>query len=572
VYEAIQAEQAKTFAASAKHLLKDSKQRILLEASPSGRSNMQRDYGRSLIALGVLVAMVLLIACANVANLMTAQAAGRTREMALRVSIGAGRKRLVQLVLAESAMLTLFAAAIGGLFAWWSAPFVVNLINPPNDPARLDLPADWRVLGFGLAVTLIVTFLFGLAPALGASAVKPASALKGGEDPHSKRRLMHVLIGVQVAFCFLVLFVAGLFVTTFDRLSHQPTGFSAERILNLETVTTNPVPQSSWDQTADHLRSLPGVEKVALITWPLMSGESRVSFVVVNGEQSTVLADVLAVSPGWMDTMRISFIAGRDFLPSETFPNAAIVNETFAKQYFGGSDPTGKSFTDDHGQAYFQIVGYVHDARTRDDMHRPIRATFFVPFHAVDAQGAPAPIRRGTFVVRTASANPLALASSLRQEVPRAQGGLRVSNTRTQVEINQIKTVRERLLAMLALFFAGVALLLAGVGLYGVLDYSVLQRRREIGIRVAIGARPAGIVRLVTARIALVVAAGAVAGLALGIVSVRYIEGLLFQVKPTDLPMLAIPAFTMLAAAVIAALPAVLHAVQIDPVEMLRSE
>jgi ABC-type antimicrobial peptide transport system permease subunit len=140
------------------------------------------------------------------------------------------------------------------------------------------------------------------------------------------------------------------------------------------------------------------------------------------------------------------------------------------------------------------------------------------------------------------------------------------------VEINQIKTVRERLLAMLALFFAGVALLLAGVGLYGVLDYSVLQRRREIGIRVAIGARPAGIIRLVTSRIGAVIATGALAGLVLGVASVRYIESLLFQVKPTDVSMLAIPALIMLAAALIAASPAVLHAVQIDPVEMLRSE
>ncbi len=572
VHRAIQTEQAKVFATTAKHLLKDSPKNLLLEASPSGRSNMQRDYRRALIALGVLVALVLLIACANVANLMTAQAAGRTREMALRVSIGAGRRRLVQLVLVESAMLALLAAAIGAVLAWWSAPLVVNMINPPNDPARLDLPADWRVLAFGLALTLVVTFLFGLAPALGASAVRPVSALKGGEDPHSKRRMMHTLIAAQVAFCFLVLFVAGLFVATFDRLSHQPTGFSTDRILNLETVTPHPVPPASWDQTAEHLRLLPGVERVALVGWPLMSGESRVSFVVVNGQQSTALADVLSISPGWMDTMRIPFIAGRDFLPAETFPGAAIVNETFAKEYFGGDDPTGKSFTDDTGQLHFQIVGFVHDARLRDDMRRPIRPTYFVPFRAVDPQGAAVPIRRGTFVVRTSSANPLALAAIFRQEVPRALGGLRVSNIRTQVEINQIKTVRERLLAMLALFFAGVALLLAGIGLYGVLDYSVLQRRREIGIRMAIGARPAGIARLITREIAAVVAVGALAGLALGAASVRYIEALLYQVHPSDVAMLAIPSLTMLAATLLAALPAVLHAVQIDPVEMLRSE
>src|SRR5439155_10750872 len=129
------------------------------------------------------------------------------------------------------------AAAVGGLFAWWSAPFVVRMINPPDNPARLFLPADWRVLGFGLALALGVMFLFGLAPALRASAVKPVTALKGGDDPHSRRRLMHSLIAAQVAFCFLVLFVAGLFVATFDRLSKEPTGFSSERILTLDTLS-----------------------------------------------------------------------------------------------------------------------------------------------------------------------------------------------------------------------------------------------------------------------------------------------------------------------------------------------
>ena len=150
-----------------------------------------------------------------------------------------GRWRLVQLVPGRErvALLAIMAAAMGGWFAWWSAPFVVSMINPADNPARLALPADWRVLGFGLALTVGVMLLFGLAPALRASAVKPASALKGGSDPHSRQRLMHTLIAVQVAFCFMVLFVAGLFEATFDRLSHRPTGFLAERLLTLDTVT-----------------------------------------------------------------------------------------------------------------------------------------------------------------------------------------------------------------------------------------------------------------------------------------------------------------------------------------------
>jgi hypothetical protein len=206
---------------------------VILEPAAAGASSMQGDYRRSLMALGVLVALVLLIACANVANRMTAQASARAREMALRVSIGAGRWRLLQLVLVESACLALLASAIGGLFAWWAAPSVVRMISAPGNPVRLMLPVDWRVFAFGLLLTAAVVLLFGLAPALRASVVKPASALKGGEDPHARRRLMHALIASQVAFCFLILFVAGLFVVTFDRLSTRPMGFSADRLLVL---------------------------------------------------------------------------------------------------------------------------------------------------------------------------------------------------------------------------------------------------------------------------------------------------------------------------------------------------
>src|ERR1017187_2122425 len=323
-------------------------QRLVLEPAAAGASNLQNEYRRSVVALGVLVALVLLIACANVANLMTAQAASRAREMALRVSIGAGRWRLVQLVLVESAILALLAGAIGGLFAWWSAPFVVGMINPPDNPVRLFLPADWRVLGFGLALTLGVMLLFGLTPALRASAVKPASALKGGEDPHTRRRIMHALIAAQVAFCFLVLFVAGLFAATFERLSNRPTGFVADRLLTLDTVAQRAEAPVFWDQVAEHLRGVPGVEAVALAGWPLLAGGSWNGFVSVNGAPpGPILAYFLSVSPGWTDAMKITLLGGRDFRPSEASPGAAIVNETFAKQFFKGENPIGQSFAKD---------------------------------------------------------------------------------------------------------------------------------------------------------------------------------------------------------------------------------
>jgi predicted permease len=545
-------------------------QTLMLEPAAAGISDMQHDYRRALMALGVLVAMVLLIACANVANLMTAQAAARSREMALRVSIGAGRWRLVQLVLVESAMLGLLAAAMGALLAWWSAPMVVGMIGSAANPVRLALPADGRVLGFGLALTLGVTLLFGMVPALRASAVKPASALRGGEDPHARRRLMHGLIAGQVAFCFLVLFVAGLFAATFDRLSKRPTGFSAERLLVLETVAQGAQPPVFWDQVAGHLRAVPGVETVALAGWPLLGGNAWNGFVSVNGAPpGPVLAFFLSVSPGWADAMKIPFIDGKDFGAGDTSPGAAIVNETFARQFFPGESVIGKTFA--KGSSRYQVAGVVRDAPYRS-IREAVLPVAFVPFHGVDAKGAPIPVRNGAFLVRTASANPLALVSTLRREVPRARPEFRVSNIRTQEELVRSQTVRERLLAMLALFFAAVALLVAGIGLYGVLDYGVLQRRREIGIRMAIGAQAGDIARRVTADVFRMVLAGALAGVALGMTSVRYIAALLYDVKPTDAGMLALPSATILAVALVAALPAVLHAVRIDPVTSLRSE
>jgi len=552
-------------------------QKLLLVPAAAGESDMQNEYRTSLAALGVLVALILLIACANVANLMTGQAAARTREMALRVSIGAGRGRLVQLVLAESAWLAFLAAAVGGLFAWWSAPLVVSMINPPSNAARLFLPADWRVLGFGLALTGAVMLLFGLAPALCASAVQPVSALKGGQDPHARRRLMHALIGIQTAFCFLVLFVAGLFVATFQRLSNRPTGFSADRLLTLETVARRPQSQAYWDQVGEHLRELRGVESVALASTTLLGGWSWNNFISVNGAPPNgVLAHLLSVSPGWIGTMKIPLIEGRDFRPSDTYPGEALVNQTFAKEYFHDEDPVGKSFDmvfDEGGSLHFEVVGLVGDVCYRD-VHEPLLPQAYYPFRSLNTRNAleAKDQEQGTFIVRTSAADPLALVSTLRREVPRAWPEFRVSNVRTQLEINQSHTVRERLLARLAFFFGAIALLLAGVGLYGVLDYSVLQRRREVAIRMALGAQAGDVARRVTADVFSVVFVGGFAGLVLGLASVRYIQSLLYQVKPGDPRMLALPALTILAAALLASLPPVIGAVRIDPAETLRAE
>ncbi len=541
-------------------------QRLAMNPAAAGVSGMQRAYGTPLAVLGVLVTLVLLISCANVANLMTAQATARRREMALRVSIGAGPWRLVQLVIVECAWLAFLAACIGACFAWWAAPFIAGMIGTPDAPTRLILAADWRALGFGVVLALGVTILFGLAPALRASAVKPASALKGG-DPHLRPRMMQLLIAAQVAFCVLVLFVAGLFMATSGSLSHQTTGFSAERLLTLETVTVRPQPGRVWEQVAAQLRTAPGVEAAAICEWPLMTGGSWNGFISVNGAAPGPVASYfLSVSPDWRELMKIPLLEGGDLRANDASAGSTLVNVAFAKQYFGAENPVGRSFevvSNEGRRVPHQVVGLVADARYKD-MREPIQPTAYFPFQTNYS--------RATFVVRTSSQNPLAMASALRLDVPHAQAGFRVSNILTQTALIEQHTVRERLLAMLSLFFGVVALSLAGVGLYGVLDYAVLQRRREIGIRIAIGAQAGDIAQSVTVDIFAMVLAGSLAGIVLGIASVRYIETLLYGVKATGAAALALPMLTIFAVALLAALPAVMRAVRIDPVTMLRSE
>jgi putative ABC transport system permease protein len=576
IFHAVQKEKAKGFFGMPKQRVRNFlNTKLLLEPAGAGLSGMQEKYRTALLALAVLVALVLLIACANVANLKTAQAKARVREMGLRIAIGAGRRRLVQLVMVESAWLAFLASIVGGLIARWSAPVIVSMINPRDNPARLYLPTDWRVLGFGFALTVCVMLMFGLMPALSASGLRPVSALKGGESPHSQHRLMHSMIAGQTAFCFLVLFVAGLFVATFQQLSHQPIGFSAQRLLTLDTVARPAQSPVYWNQVAERLRATPGVEAVAAAGWPLLSGNGTSGYISINGSAAGAnLAYFLSVSPGWIETMKIPLIDGRDFVPGDTSPGVAIVNLAFAKAYFNGEDPIGKSFekTAPEGKLVrFEIVGMTADARYRN-IREPITPTAYIPFNSTDAQGALQARSEGTFIVRTAGRNPLALAPILRREIPRVRSAFLVSNVRTQTEIDQSHTVRERLLARLAFFFGAVALLLVGTGLYGVLDYSVLQRRREIGIRMALGAPAASIARHVTTEVFSMVVVGALGGLALGLSAVRYVASLFYQVKPTDPVMLVLPSLIILAAALLAALPPVVRAVTIDPATVLHSE
>jgi hypothetical protein len=319
---------------------------------------------------------------------------------------------------------------------------------------------------------------------------------------------------------------------------------------------------------------------VALAGWPLLSGYGWNNSIGVNSAPpSDDLTYFLRISPNWVQIMKIPMLAGRDFLWTDTYPGSAIVNETFTRRYFRDEDPIGKWFYEfeDQGKRHrVRIVGVVADARYRG-MRDAIPPIAYVPFHSIDdgsTSNTPSEvgIRRATFIVRTASTNPLAMASTLRIAVTNARSDFRVSNIRTQAEINSAQTIRERLLAMLALFFAAVALLLAGIGLYGVLDYSVAQRSREIGIRIAIGAQGGQVGRLILRDIFIMLLLGAIAGLLLAVASSRVVAPMLYQVESTDMAAVAIPVSAILLVSVCAAFPAVTRAVRIDPAVMLRIE
>jgi putative ABC transport system permease protein len=574
IARAFQAERARGFVGESKESIDNYvNQKLSMERAAGGTSSMQKTYGRALGSLAFLVALVLLIACANVAILMTTQATARSRQMAVRISLGAPPWSMARLVLIECAWLACLASVLGGIFSAWAGPQVVRLINPAGSPA-LALPFDGRVLGFCLALTLVVMLLLGLAPALGAAAIRPALALKGGQEPRSRRLLIHVPVVAQVALCVLVLVVSSLFVATLDRLSRQPTGFAAEHLLLLDTLARSPLPPLAWEQAAGRLRQLPGIASVAIAGFPLLSGKAWNDSVSIDGGPPSVdLTYFLNVSPGWLDAMRILLRDGRDFRDSDTYPGAAIVNESFAKLYFHSRNPTGKSFvrTTDNGKPLrLQIVGLVPDSLYRR-MREPHLPVVYVPLRAMSASGDQ-PIRNATFVVRRTGSTVVTSGALLRREVAAAQPALSVASVRTQEDLIRSQTVRERLLALLGSFFAVVALSISGVGLSGVLHHVVQQRRREIGIRRAIGAPGTSVARLVARGTFTMIVLGTIAGLGLGFLFMRTVEGLLYQVKVTNIGVLAVSTLAVLAVASCVAVAPLIKALTVDPVETMRAE
>ena len=547
-------------------------ERLTLRPAGAGVSALQKSFRRPLWILAALAALLLLIACANVANLLLARAMSRRIELALRVSIGAARGRLVQLMLIESALLAVLACGAGALFAWQAAPLIVSMLSPLERPVRLILDVDGRTLALGAALTVAVTMLFGLVPALRASAVTPLETLKETRAHRGHRRLTGALVAAQMALCVFLLVGAGLFVGTFERLKAKPLGFQPVKLVQLVAESRAAQPPEIWAQLAAALRENPRVESVAVAGWAPLTGNRWRSSITVAGRSPQANApNWVNVSPGYFETMRTPVVEGREFRAGDRAPGrnaqkepvagVAVVNQAFVLTYFDGRNPVGERVIVDSTSAPMEIVGIVADA-VYYDVREAIHPAVFVPLGARD---------NATLLVRTADAG-ADLGAVLRREVSRARPDIQVRDAVPFEAIVTQQMIRERLLAALSSFFAGLALLVAVIGVYGVLNYAVTRERQEIGLRMALGARPGHVLTLLMTWLLGVVCLGAFAGIAGGVAFGRTVQTLLFEMEPTDPFALMVPILALAGAAALAALPPAIRAVRVDPAQAIRSE
>ena len=541
---------------------------LSVRSAANGPSPLRRQFERSLWILTTIALLVLLIAGSNLANLLLARAAAREREMSLRLSVGAGRGRLIQQVLVESALLAVAACALGVLFAALAAaPAVVGMLTSVDDPVHLDLRVDWRLVAFVGALTLLTTALFGLAPAVRASTVAPMTALKADGRSAGRAAMLRPFVTLQVAFSVVALFVGSLLVLSFARVSSVNPGFATSEVLllSLETVqrTDATRQRTGLRQVLDRLRGIPGVEAVSSAEFSVL-GRAWTHVIRVPGTRNeTVTATMAGVTPGFFETMKIPLLAGRTFVDSDfaaDHPTAVVVSSSLARRYFGGEPAIGRTFEGrfDDDVARHEVVGVVAD--TRYDLRKPAEPTLYYVLP---------PRSNGTLHVRVAGGAGT-LASRLREEVRNADPLFRVPSVKSMAAAVDQTLLRERLLAVLAAFFAAVGLVVTAVGLYGVSSSVVVQRTREIGIRVALGARQLDVARTILTQAVGTTLVGAACGLAGGMYLSRFVQALLFEVTPLDFWSVALPLGAMLLAAAGATAVPALKAARIDPAIALR--
>src|SRR6476469_3063056 len=557
----------------------------------NGDSELRRRYQRPVVILMSIVALVLLIASANIANLLLARATARRHELSVRRALGASRGQLVRLRLTESVVLATVGAAFGVLLARWGSRLLVAQMSTETNRVFLDVSLDWRVLGFTIAATALTALLFGTAPAIRAADVQPMEAIKehgrGAAHHHHHGHAGHAgmtgsLVIAQVALSVILVAAAGLFVRTFASLASLHLGFERDRVL-IVTVNAQRTQIAAenrlavFDRVRQAVRSVPGVADASLsvitpVTGQGWNGNVDVSDVApLPGRQSMTFKN--AVTPDWFATLGTPLITGRYFNDGDrrSAPLVAIVNQAFVRRFMNGASPIGHTVRDrpvaglKNIDVPKQIVGVVADAVYRN-LREPIPPTLYVPLAQLNESFAVPSI---SLSVRSSTGAPALLSRSVTAAIAGVNSDLAVT-FRPLANLVNASLTQERVIATLSAFFGGLALLLAGLGLYGVTSYAVSRRRSEIGIRLALGAAPGGVVRLVLARVALLVGAGVISGVLVSLWTARFVEALLFGLTPHD-PM------TLVAAAVILAVVGALagwiparRASRIDPAQVLR--
>ncbi len=568
---------------------------ITLLPAQSGLTGSRTRYVDPLYVLMLAVGIILLIACANVAGLMIARASARQKEMAVRLALGADRARVVRQLLTESVMLSVLGGALGILFAYWGAHAIITFVSSNQTrPLGFATGVDLRVLGFTVAISLLTGILFGLAPAFRSARVDLTPALKEGEGSATSSghaggkwfSIGNALVVAQVALAIVVLVGAGLLVRTLANLRSIDVGFDSHNILIFGIDPTligykGQQVDNFYRDLRGRLSETPSVKSVSYSMLPLLSGGLMMTSFHWPGtpQDQESEADMLAVGPNFFETLHIPFLTGRNFNASDFEQSASnseeapsstrtpvIVNQAFVEKYVGKENPLGKQFGQSEADANgprnpgYEIIGVVRDTKY-NSLRREIHAMMFT---AQSGGGA-------SFEVRTA-ASPQAIIPAIREVVAQVNTNLPLFEVKTESEQIDRLLFQERLVARLSGFFALLALVLACVGLHGLLSYEVSRRTREIGIRMALGAEPGNVLKLVLRQGIVLAIAGAVLGIGVALAVTRYLSSMLYDVHANDpLTMIAVAVLLTFVALAACYIPA-RRAMRVDPLVALRYE
>ncbi|MFZ0818509.1 MAG: ABC transporter permease [Candidatus Acidiferrales bacterium] len=564
--------------------------RIITRDARHGLSVLRGQYQKPLGVLMGLVGLLLLLACANVANLLLAKSAARQKELSVRVALGAGRGRLVRQLLTESVLLSAVGAAVGLLLARWGDQLLLRMVSGTSTPVPLDVHLDWAVMAFTIGVTLLTGVLFGLVPALRATRVDlnyvlrgASRGISGGERGSGRLPIGKVLVGAQVAISLLLLVAAGLFVRNIQNLTHIPLGYEAEHILMFRISPGangyKPAAIAPLFQTLlAKFSAIPGASGVTLSENGLYFGTDSGDEISIRGMTAKKGQEMDAaydqVGPHYFSTIGIPVLMGRDVeKQDESGARHCWINQTMAKYYFGNDNPLGRRILDMYPESHYEyeIVGVVADARP-NALRGDITRRFFVPFfNPLDA--APNAVFEARF-----AGDSSALSSTIRQVVRETDAGLDPLVFRTVPALIDGRLVRDRLTAKLSSFFGLVALLLACIGLYGVLSYTVTRRTSEIGVRMALGAQRGNVLRLILQDALAVTLIGTVVGLEVTLGLTKLLEswsllsGLFYGLSARDPLTLTVASVVLLAVATLAAFVPAWRASRTDPITALRYE